>query len=123
MFAKNKYNAKKVTFDGITFDSKKEGLYYLRLKDMLSHGEIQDLRMQVPFELLPAIYRDEFVQLKTKTKVVKKLVQRAVTYVADFVYTKDGKEFVVDTKGLRLADYILKKKMMLALKGIKIIEI
>ena len=121
---KNKYNARKVTFDGITFDSKKEGLYYLRLKDMMQRGEITGLRLQVPYELLPAIYRDEVVHLKTKDKVVQKLVQRAVTYVADFVYTdKEGKEHVVDTKGLRLADYILKKKMMLALKGIEITEI
>ena len=123
MFQRNKYHAKKVTFDGITFDSKKEGMYYLQLKHMLRAGMITNLRMQVPYELLPAIYKDEVVHLKTKDKVVKKLVQRAVTYVADFVYEKDGKEYVVDTKGMRLADYIIKKKMMLALKGIEITEI
>lgn len=123
MYAKNKYHAKKVVFDGITFDSKKEGLYYLRLKEMLRDGEISNLRMQVPYELLPPIYRDEVVHMKTKDKVVQKLVQRAVNYVADFVYEKDGVEYVVDTKGMRLADYILKKKMMRALKGIDIIEI
>ena len=123
MYTVNKYHAKKVIFDGITFDSKKEGLYYLRLKDMLRSGEISNLRMQVPYELLPAIYKDEVVHMKTKDKVVKKLVQRAVTYVADFVYEKDGAEYVIDTKGMRLADYILKKKMMLALKGIEIVEI
>ena len=120
---KNKYNAKKVTFDGITFDSKKEGLHYLLLKDMERKGEISNLRLQVPYELLPAIYRDEIVHLKTKDKIERRLVQRAVNYVADFVYEKDGREVVVDTKGLRLADYILKKKMMLALKGIEITEI
>ena len=123
MYKVNKYHAKKVIFDGITFDSKKEGMYYLRLKDMLRSGEISNLRMQVPYELLPAIYKDEVVHMKTKDKVVKKLVQRAVTYVADFVYEKDGSEYVIDTKGMRLADYILKKKMMLALKGIEIVEI
>ena len=123
MFQRNKYHATKVVFDGITFDSKKEGLYYLRLKDMQRCGEISDLRLQVSYELLPPIYKDEVVHMKTKDKVVKKLIQRAVTYVADFVYMKDGKECVVDTKGMRLADYILKKKMMLALKGIEIIEI
>jgi len=121
--AHNKYHASKVTFDGITFDSKKEGLYYLKLRDMLRRGEISDLRMQVPYELLPAIYRDEVVHLKTKDKTVSRLVQRAVNYVADFVYIQDGKEMVVDTKGMRLPDYILKKKMMLALKGIEITEI
>lgn len=123
MFTRNKYHAKKVEFYGITFDSKKEGLYYLELKDMERRGEISNLRLQVPYELLPAIYRDEVVHLKTKDKVVQKLVQRAVYYVADFVYDKDGKEYVIDAKGMRLADYILKKKMMLALKGIEIIEV
>lgn len=123
MFARNKYHAKKVEFYGITFDSKKEGLYYLKLKDMERRGEITDLRLQVPYELLPAIYRDEVVHLKTKDKVIKKLIQRAVTYVADFVYVQDGKEVVIDAKGMRLPDYILKKKMMLALKGIEVIEV
>jgi len=122
-FHKNKYHASKVTFDGITFDSKKEGEYYLRLKQMQEEGKISNLRMQVPYELLPAIYRDEIVHLKTKDKTVRKLVQRAVTYIADFVYTEDGIEKVVDTKGMRLNDYKLKKKMMLSLKGIEIIEI
>lgn len=125
MFApKNKYHAKKVSICGIEFDSKKEGMRYLLLKDMERTGEISDLQLQVPFELLPAIYRDEVVHLKTKDKVERRLVQRAVHYVADFVYTdKDGNTHVEDTKGLRLPDYILKKKMMLALKGIEITEI
>jgi len=123
MFKRNKYHATKVSFDGITFDSKKEGLHYLRLKDMQSRGEISGLRLQVPYELLPAVYRDEVVHLKTKDKTVRKLIQRPVTYVADFVYEQDGKEIVVDTKGVRLPDYIIKKKMMLALKGIEITEI
>ena len=120
---KNKYNAKKVNICGIEFDSKKEGMRWLLLKDMERTGEITDLQRQVPFELLPAIYRDEVVHLKTKDKVERRLVQRAVHYVADFVYNKDGKQVVEDTKGLRLPDYILKKKMMLALLGIEIHEI
>ena len=123
MWNKNKYGAKKVTFDGITFDSKKEGLYYLKLKDMERCGEISNLRLQVPFELLPPIYREEVVHLKTKDKVERKCIQRAVHYIADFVYTKDGEEHIIDTKGVRLPDYLLKKKMMLALLGLEIIEI
>ena len=125
MFApKNKYHAKKVTICGIDFDSKKEGMRYLLLKDMERSGEISDLQLQVSFELLPVIYRDEVVHLKTKDKVERRLVQRAVHYVADFVYTdKEGVRHVEDTKGLRLPDYILKKKMMLALLGIEITEI
>ena len=120
---KNKYHAKKVTICGIEFDSKKEGMRWLLLKDMERTGEISGLQRQVSFELLPAIWRDEVVHLKTKDKIERRLVQRAVHYVADFVYTKDGKQVVEDTKGLRLPDYILKKKMMLALKGIDIVEI
>jgi hypothetical protein len=125
MFApKNKYHAKKVTIYGIDFDSKKEGMRYLLLKDMERQGEISGLQLQVSFELLPAIYKDEVVHLKTKDKVERRLVQRAVHYVADFVYTdKEGKQHVEDTKGLRLPDYILKKKMMLAYKGITIVEV
>ena len=120
---KTKYGSKKVTFDGITFDSKKEGMRYLKLREMQKAGEISNLRLQVPYELLPAIWRDEVVHLKTKDKVVRKLVQRPVHYVADFVYEKDGKEVVEDAKGMRLGEYIVKKKMMLALKGIEILEV
>lgn len=120
---RNKYHAKKVTILGITFDSKKEGMRWLLLKDMESRGEISNLQRQVPFELLPAIYEDVTVHLKTKDKIERRLKQRSVNYIADFTYIKDGKQVVEDTKGLRLPDYILKKKMMLALLNIEVIEI
>lgn len=120
---RNKYGAKKMTIGGKTFDSKKEGLYYLKLREMELRGEIKNLRRQVPFELLPAVYREEVVHLKTKDKVVRRCVQKAVTYIADFVYTKNGEEVIVDTKGFRTKDYILKKKMMLALLGLTITEV
>lgn len=119
----SKYRAKKVEFDGITFDSKKEGLYYLKLKDRQDKGEISNLRLQVPFELLPSIYEDEVVHLKTKDKIVSKLKQKAVHYIADFVYEENGVTKVVDAKGLRLGEYKLKKKMMKSLLGIDIIEV
>lgn len=121
---KSKYRNKKVAFDGITFDSKKEMYRYIRLKSMQEEGSISDLRLQVPYVLIPAIYEDEIVTLKTKTKVVKKCVQQAVKYVADFVY-KDhyGYEIVEDTKGMRTEGYLLKKKMMRAFLGITIKEV
>lgn len=84
---------------------------------------ISNLRLQVPFELIPAIYEDVTIQLKTKVKVKKKLVQRATTYVADFVYETMGKTIVEDTKGFRTKEYELKKKMMRAFLGIEIKEI
>lgn len=122
----SKYRAEKITFDGITFASKKEGMRYVVLKQQEKDGLISNLRLQVPYELIPAIYKDEEKQLKTKSKIVRKLVQRAVHYVADFVYDKDGETIVEDVKGGRAtqtAEYKLKKKMMLALKGIQIKEV
>ena len=119
----NKYHAKKVVFDGITFDSKKEGLRYLKLKDMEQSGEITNLERQVRFEIVPGVYQEEEIQLKTKTKIIKKCIQRPVTYIADFVYKIGDKTVVEDTKGFRTKEYELKKKLMLALLNIKITEV
>lgn len=119
----NKYGNKKITVDGITFDSKKEARYYLLLREMEKKGEISGLRLQVPYELIPAVYKEETIQLKTKSKTVTKCIQRAIHYVADFVYTKDGNECVVDVKGghaTMTKEFLLKKKLMLALLGIDV---
>ena len=119
-----KYGNKPITIDGHTFPSKKEGYRYLALKDRADRGEISNLRMQVPYELVPAVYARKTVHLKTKDKEVLKCIQKAVHYVADFVYTdKDGIEHVEDTKGYRTKEYILKKKMMLAFLQIDIEEV
>ena len=121
---KAKYGNKKVTFDGIEFDSEKEMYRYIRLKSMQEEGLISDLRMQVPYEIIPAVYEEETVQLKTKVKTVTKCVQRAAYYLADFVYKdKDGNEIILDTKGFRTKEYLLKKKMMRAFLGITIKEV
>jgi hypothetical protein len=118
-----KYRNKRVEYEGIVFDSLKEKRRYCQLQILEKNGIISDLRLQVPFELIPAIYEDEIVQLKTKTKIKRKLVQRSTTYVADFVYLQDGKMIVEDTKGFRTKEYELKKKMMRAFLGIEIKEI
>lgn len=114
---RTKYGNRKVSVDGRVFDSRKEARYYLFLKDAERKGEISDLRMQVPYEIVPAIYEDEVVHLKTKDKIVKRCVQKAVHYVADFVYhdNASGREEVVDVKGGKATitrEFILKKKMM-----------
>ena len=112
---------------GHKFDSRKEANHYLLLRSLEQQGKISDLRMQVPFELIPAVYREEIVHLKTKDKVEKKCIQRATHYVADFVYKdKDGNEVVIDVKSpitRQNAEYRLKKKMMLAFKNIDIKEV
>lgn len=123
----SKYLNKKTEVDGILFDSKKEASYYLRLKEMEDKGEINNLRRQVPYELIPAVYRDEVKHLKTKDKTITKCLQRATHYVADFVYNlPSGEEIVVDVKSYitrKNAEYRLKKKMMLAFNGIEITEV
>lgn len=112
---------------GHKFDSRKEAKHYLLLRALEQKGEISNLRMQVPFELIPAVYKEEVVHLKTKDKVEKKCVQRATHYLADFVYTdKSGNEIVIDVKSpitRKNAEYRLKKKMMLAFKNIEIKEV
>ena len=123
----SKYHAKRVTIDGIKFDSATEGRYYQKYKQMEKDGEIKNLRLQVPYELVPAVYEEvEIVRhLKRGDKITKKkkLTQRPITYIADFVFEQNGKTCVVDVKGKRLPVYLLKKKMMKALKGIDIIEV
>lgn len=121
---RSKYGNKKAKANGRVFDSRTERGRYYALKALEKAGEISDLRLQVPFEIIPAIYETVEVQLKTKTKQVQKLVQRSTYYVADFVYKdKDGNEVVEDSKGFRTKEYILKKKMMRAFFGIEIKEV
>lgn len=123
----SKYKNKKTEVNGILFDSKKEATYYLHLLDMYHRGEISGFMMQVPYELIPAVYKDEVKHLKTKDKTVRKCIQKAAHYIADFVYVdKDGKTHVIDVKSFitrKNPVYTLKKKMMLAFKGIAIEEI
>ena len=121
---RSKYGNKKAKANGRVFDSRTERSRYYTLQILEKAGEISDLRMQVPFEIIPAVYETVEVQLKTKTKQVQKLVQRAAHYVADFVYKdKDGNMVVEDSKGFRTKEYLLKKKMMRAFLGITIKEV
>ena len=121
---KAKYGNKKAKANGRVFDSRTERGRYYTLQTLEKAGEISDLRLQVSFEIIPAIYETVEVQLKTKTKQVQKLVQRAAHYVADFVYKdKDGNMVVEDSKGFRTPEYRLKKKMMRAFLGITIKEV
>ena len=124
---KNKYNAKKVSVDGIEFDSKKEARRYQELLLLQKAGEIYMLERQKVYELLPAQREPDTVG-KRGGVIKGKLLERAVEYVADFVYTdKNGKTVVEDVKGFReggaYAVFVLKRKLMLYRYGIKIIEV
>ena len=106
-----KYGNRKVIRDGIEFDSVKECQRYCELKLMQRAGLISDLQMQVSFELIPS------------QRIAGKVVERACSYVADFVYKQDGQTVVEDTKGFKTPEYIIKRKLMLWVHGIRIREI
>lgn len=121
---RSKYGNKKAKANGRVFDSRTERSRYYTLQTLEKAGEISDLRLQVPFEIIPAIYETVEVQLKTKTKQVQKQVQRASHYVADFVYKdKDGNMVVEDVKGsssILTPEFRLKMKLMRYVHGIQI---
>lgn len=111
---------------GFRWDSEKEYYRYVMLRQAEKQGLITSLQRQVVFTLLPAVTEEQTVQLKTKTKTVTKTVQQPVTYRADFVYTKDGQQIVEDVKGsprMLTKEYLIKKKFMRGLFGIKIKEV
>lgn len=106
-----KYGNRKVIRDGIEFDSVKECQRYCELKLMQRAGLISDLQMQVSFELIPS------------QRIAGKVVERACSYIADFVYQQDGQKVVEDTKGFKTPEYIIKRKLMLWVHGLRIREI
>jgi hypothetical protein len=125
---KNKYGAKKITDQatGYVFDSKKEYRRWQELKFMEKAGQILNLQRQVKYVLIPAQH-ERYERYSNKTgKQLKdgvRCLEKEVSYIADFVYEQAGKTVVEDTKGFRTADYIIKRKLMLQVHGIKIREV
>ena len=107
---KNKYNN---NGRGSSIKERKRGA---ELELLQLEGIISDLQKQVTYELIPAHY--EVVNGKWKC------IERACTYRADFVYYDvENKQLVVeDSKGFRTKEYIIKRKLMLFVHGIKIKE-
>lgn len=116
-----KYYSKKITRDGITFDSVKEYRRWSELVLLERAGQVSDLQRQVKFVLLPAQYRQLFDKKAHRWK--NRCVEREVCYIADFVYQQDGKTIVEDTKGFKTKDYIIKRKLMLYIHNIQIKEV
>lgn len=109
----NKYGAERTG----THASKKEHNRAVQLQLLQRAGVIAGLREQVPFVLVPAQYGDEGGK--------RRCIEREVRYVADFVYTDPatGLQVVEDTKGFRTKEYIIKRKLMLHVHGIRIKEL
>ena len=110
-----KYRNKKVVRDGLEFDSVKEWKRWTELLSLEKAGAIQNLQRQVKYQLIPS------------QRIDGKVAERAVTYVADYVYEKDGEVIVEDVKGYRGGGaykiFTLKRKLMLWVHHIRIIEV
>lgn len=121
---KNKYNAHSVDYDGLKFDSQREALRYKELTFLISDGIISNLKRQVKYVLIPAQREPSTVGPRGGVKPGK-LIEKECSYIADFVYTvvETGETVVEDTKGFRTKDYLIKRKLMLFVYGIKIKEI
>lgn len=122
----SKYHARKVTVDGIVFDSKREAKRYSELKLMEQAGVITDLRRQVKFVLIPAqrgpspgIFKKGAHKGEPKPG---KVLESECAYIADFVYYNGSEMIVEDAKGLRTKDYVIKRKLMLYQHGIRVRE-
>ena len=118
----SKYRSRKTTVDGIVFDSAKEARRYTELKLQEEAGKIQNLVLQPKFLLIPAQKEPDSVGPKGGVRKGK-TIEKACYYKADFEYVRDGKLVVEDVKGMRTPEYIIKRKLMLWVHGIKVTEI
>lgn len=120
--ANSKYGNKKVVVDGITFDSRKEARRYQELLLLEKMGEISCISRQQKFVLIPA-QREPDIKGPRGGVHKGKILERECTYIADFVYWKNGALVVEDTKGFRTTEYVIKRKLLLWVHGIRIKEI
>lgn len=116
----NKYGAKKIKdpATGYVFDSRKEFNRWCELRLLERAGKISNLKRQVKYVLIPA-QRDES----------GKLLEREVSYVADFKYFDNclEKEVVEDVKGYKGGSaynvFSIKRKLVLYCHGIIVSEV
>ena len=96
----NKYHARKTTVCGRTFDSKREAEIYLDLLSRKQAGEVLRIELQPQYTLLAGFKDNQGNK------------QRPIPYTADFFVTfADGRNEVIEVKGVRTRDYLLRKKM------------
>lgn len=117
---RSKYGSRKTVVDGITFDSKKEANRFRELQLLERAGKITALQLQVKFPLIPAQYENPNSPTKSGRG---KCLERECNYIADFVYCKNEKTVVEDTKGFRTEAYKIKRKLMLERYGVQIREV
>lgn len=89
------------------FDSLGEERRYHELLLMEKAGLISDLKTQVRYELIPK-------------QVINGKTYKKCEYVADFVYTEDGKTIVEDFKGIETEVFKIKRKLFIQKYGLEI---
>ena len=123
-----KYKNKKVTVNGLSFDSKKEANRYIKLLEKQQNGEIRGLETQVKYILIPAQYEPDRVGVRGG-KIKGKCIERECAYIADFRYIDNstGETVVEDVKGYRMKGaynlFTVKRKLMFYVHGIRIKEV
>lgn len=128
--SRSKYHSRKIVQDGMTFDSRKEYMRWCELCLLQKAGKIHSLERQAKYILIPAQTRTvERISPKTGKRLKDKVVtlEQECSYVADFVYWKDGQQIVEDVKGYKkgaaYALFVIKRKLMLQEYGITVKEI
>lgn len=118
-----------MTSDGNLHDSRKEARRWQELVLLERAGVIRDLRRQVKFVLIPSqteVY-ERYGKTGQRLKDGERVIEKECSYVADFVYydVESGKTVVEDTKSepTRTKEYRIKKKLMLWVHKVKIVEI
>ena len=124
---KSKYKNRPVIIAGIRYASVKEAGRHKELMLLEKTGKIKNLRFQVPYELIPAQYEtyERYGKKGQRLKDGRRCLEQSCKYVADFVYQDAGTgEWIIeDSKGKRTTDYIIKRKLMLQVHGIRIHEV
>ena len=100
---RSKFGNVKTTVDGIVFDSRREALHWQLLRLREASGKITQLKRQVRYDL-------HVCGIKV------------CAMVPDFEYWEGDKLIVADSKGMKTPMYNLKKKMLAAEYGLKIVE-
>lgn len=106
---RSKYGNLKTEYNGTIFHSKKEADFAKELdwrkREKRPEKRVERYEMQVPFQIT-----------MNGVKIAR--------YLADFkVFYVDGHVEIIDVKGVRTNIYTLKKKLVEAQYGIKIIEV
>lgn len=112
---RNKFGARKFRNEWGEWASKSEFWRFAELLEMQRKGLISGLQRQVRYEIIPAIKVQKEIALKTKTKYVERVDEKAAHYTCDFQYTQDGVLVIEDAKSeatRREKDYVLRRKLM-----------